>query len=296
MAQQVHGRRSSRHVARWGHRTTFGLALALALLPGPCLACDPTTRLEGVLAIPQCDPAASETGCISGGEALYQASEAFDIPDVFTIALQSSPWRMYDAQDRILTVDEVAAVIRAKRPDTDRRVYLVGSWTAARPDDGPETLARRLSKALDGFSVDGSDGFLWMSAAGELRTTHQAFSVWKTGPYAVERGAEVLTALVPGWAAQFEEQFADEGNAVGVVRAGLGYDIFMLCQERALAAFERAATLGSAIGAYNAGIMHAEAGDHAAAINWLEKAQALGEEKAAASLAALRDTTAVPTR
>ncbi|CAN7553273.1 hypothetical protein LJR143_003839 [Pseudoxanthomonas sp. LjRoot143] len=268
-------------------RTARALATVLAMVPGVAIACDQATRLEGVLSIPQCDPATSTKGCIPAGEALYQAGTAFDIADVFTISLQTSPWRMYDAEDRILTVDEVAALIRAKRTDTDRGVYLAGSWTAAMPDGSAATLAQRLSSALDGFPVDGSDGFLWMSATGELRTTHQAFSVWKTGPYAVERGAEVLTALVPGWAAQFEERFAEEGNAIGVVRAGLGYDVFMLCQPRALAAFERAGDMGNAIGAYNAGLMHAEAGDRAAAITWLQKAQALGEGKAATALSLL---------
>ena len=51
----------------------------------------------------------------------------------------------------------------------------------------------------------------------------------------------------------------------GVVQAGVGYDVFLLCPERALAAFERAARMGSAIGAYNAGLIHAENGD----IVWL---------------------------
>lgn len=46
--------------------------------------------------------------------------------------------------------------------------------------------------------------------------------------------------------------------------------------------------MGSAIGAYNAGVMHAEAGDRAAAISWLEKASALGDTKATERLAALR--------
>ena len=84
---------------------------------------------------------------------------------------------MYDAEDRIVTVEEMATVIRAKRSESDSRVHLAGSWTAARPDGDADTLVRRLSEALGGFPVDGSDGFLWLSAAGELRTTHQAFSV-----------------------------------------------------------------------------------------------------------------------
>jgi len=138
--------------------------------------------------------------------------------------------------------------------------------------------------------VDGSDGFLWLSPTGGTRTTRQAFSVWKTGPYSVRRGEDVLIALVPGALAQFEDQFARDGSAVGVLQAGIGHDVFMLCQEQALAAFERAAQMGNAIGAYNAGLMHAEDGDRNAAILWLEKAKTLGEAKATAALATLRET------
>ena len=214
-----------------------------------------------------------------------------DIPEVFAIGLQTSPWRMYDIEGRILTVEEVAAVIRARRPDSDKRVRLVGSWTAARPDGSKATLAHRLSDALDGFPVDGSDGFLWLSPKGGMRTTHQAFSVWKTGPYRVGHDEDVLMALVPGAMAQFEDQFSRDGSAEGVLQAGIGYDVFMLCQERALTAFERAAGMGNAIGAYNAGLMHAESGDRSTAITWREKAETLGETKARAALATLREAS-----
>jgi len=265
---------------------TFGVAIAVLLLPAPTLACVAAKSLEGAVTIPQCDAKAKDAACIPGHVAVYEALEALEIPGEFTIGIQTSPWRMYDGEDRIVTVDEMAASVRSKRPESDKRVRLVGSWTAARPDGEGATLAQRLSAALDGFPVDGSDGFLWLSPKGEMRTTRQAFSVWKTGWYQVRKGDDVMLALVPGAVAQFEDDFARDGRADGVVRAGVGNDVFMLCPEGALAAFERAAGMGSAIGAYNAGVMHAEAGDSAAAIVWLEKAAALGDAKAAARLVA----------
>ncbi|WP_202845082.1 hypothetical protein [Luteimonas saliphila] len=266
----------------------LNLFLAIALLPAFGHACDQAPALEGVLSIPQCDPASADADCVPGSQAAYEALEALEVPDVFTIGVQTSPWRMYDAEGRILTIDEVAAAIRAGRPESDRRVHLAGSWTAARPDGDGETLAHRVSVALDGFPVDGSDGFLWLSPTGAMRTTKQAFSVWKSGPYRVARGEDVLMALVPGAIAQFEDQFANDGLAAGVVEAGIGFDVFMLCQERALAAFERAAGMGSAIGAYNAGLMHVDLGDRTSAITWLELAKRLGESKATAVLADLQ--------
>ena len=270
----------------------LSLALFIALQPGISKACDQASSLEGVLSIPHCDPEKSVGGCISGRQAAFDALEALEIPDVFTIGVQTSPWRMYDGEGRIMLVEEVAAAIRERKTDTDKRVHLAGSWTAARPDGSSATLAHRLSVALDGFPVDGSDGFLWLTPTGGMRTTHQAFSVWKTGSYSVGRGEDVLMALVPGSLAQFEDQFVRDGISDGVLQAGIGHDVFMLCQERALAAFERAAGMGNAIGAYNAGLMHADAGGYGTAITWLEMAERLGEAKAGAMLRTLREASA----
>lgn len=269
----------------------ISLALTLALLPGLACACGEAHRLEGVLSIPSCDPGSAADRCVPGSKAVFNALEALDIPEVFTVGVQTSPWRMYDAEGRIVTVEDMAAAIRAQRKDSDHSVYLVGSWTAVRPDGNDATLARRLSLALDGYPVDGTDGFLWLSPEGAMRTTRQAFSVWKTGRYSVEPGEDVLVALVPGAWSQFEHRFADEGVVEGVLQAGVGHDVFMLCPERALAAFERAAGMGSAIGAYNAGLMHAGNGDRAAAIAWLQKAVSMGEAKAPEALAALGGTS-----
>ena len=266
----------------------LALAIAALLLPASTLACVPATKLEGTLSIPYCDPEADAAKCVPGGEAVFNALEALDIPGEFTVGIQTSPWRMYDSDDRIVTVDEMSAVIRKQRSEKHLRVRLVGSWTAALPEGEGATLAQRVSRALEGFPVDGSDGFLWLSPKGAMRTTHQAFSVWKTGWYHVAPGEDVMVALVPGAVAQFEEQFAEDGRAEGVVRAGVGKDVFRLCPDGALASFERAAGMGSAIGAYNAGVMHAEAGDRDAAIKWLEKSAALGDAKAVERLAAMR--------
>lgn len=264
------------------------LVLAFALLSGAVFPCEPSAALQGVESIPECDGTQGDSDCISGNSAIFDALKALDIAGAYTVGVQTSPWRMYDGEGRIMTVEDAAAAIRPGLADKHRRVYLVGSWTATRPDGDEATLAKRLSDALDGYPVDGSDGFLWLSPAGDMRTTRQAFTAWKTGPYSVRRGDDVLMALVPGSLAQFEDRFAEDGIAEGVVQAGIGHDVFMLCPESALAAFERAADMGNAIGAYNAGLMHAEQGQDDAAITWLERAAALGEAKATTVLAKLR--------
>ena len=90
----------------------LALALAALLQPASALACVPATKLEGTLSIPYCDPQADADTCVPGGEAVFNALEALDIPGEFTVGIQTSPWRMYDGDDRIITVDEMAAVIR----------------------------------------------------------------------------------------------------------------------------------------------------------------------------------------
>jgi hypothetical protein len=268
----------------------FAVVLLALSTPSAAMACTRSPLLEGAITIPQC-LADADAECLPSGKAVFDAVQALEMPGVFTLGLQSSPWRMYEPSGRILTIEDVASIVRANRPEEDERVRLVGSWTSALPEGGKETLARRLSKALDGFPVDGSDGFLWLSANGALRTTRQAHSVWKSGPYSVRAGDEVMVAFVPGSLAQLEEQFAEKGMVDAVIQAGVGHDVFALCPERALAAFKRAGEMGSEVGAYNAGLILAESGDHDAAVTWLEKAATLGESKANGALAALRNAS-----
>ncbi len=258
--------------------------MAAGGLAGPSFACGPSKALQGTLQIPQCDPAAGTSKCVPAPEAVYNALQALDMPGVFTIGIQTSPWRMYDGHYRIVTVREMAETVRKQRPVHDQRVLLVGSWTGAMPDGSTGTLSARLSSELGGLPVDGSDGFLWLSPDGAMHATRQAFSMWRAGLYYVEQGKDVMVAMVPGAMVQFEDRFAEEGNAEGVLRAGVGNDVFMLCPHGALAAFERAAEMGSAIAAYNAAMMHEEAGETDAARVWFRKAAALGDTKAAKRL------------
>ncbi len=125
---------------------------------------------------------------------------------------------------------------------------------------------------------------MWVSRNGTLRTTHEAFTVRKgTGPYGVLKGADIMAALTIGWFAGHKDYFVQRRNADGVLRAGVGKDVFMLCPDGALDAFEQAAKLGSAVGAYNAAIMHLERGtpaDSHEAMALLERAVELGDAKA----------------
>lgn len=259
--------------------------------------CEASLKLSGVIEVPNCPY--GQTGCVSAGQQLYKYAEASpDDPTSLSIAVQSSPWRLYDADMRIMSVEDVALLVRSHPDPKINRVELVGSWTGVAPSGVP-SLASRLSKALDGFPVKGQNGFLWMDKHGATRTTHQAFSVRQGGGlYGVHDGDEVMVSLVEGWAAGMEDRIpANDGEFM--LKAGVGQDVFLLCPEHALADFEAAAKMGNAVAAYNAAFIRLErnqAGDRVAAEQLLARAAALGDAKSTERLAGLRHVPPAPKR
>lgn len=254
----------------------------LCLLSFAALACDTSQLgLSGTVSVDTCPSESAE--CLYAGDALYRyVSAEKDDPATFSIALQASPWRLYDGDMRIIPVDELAAIVRPKLDDGTKRVLIRGSWTGVSPSTGVPSLARQLSAKLDGFPVDGEDGFLWISPDGSGRTTRQAFTTRVGGgSYFVPKGHEVFVPLVAGWPANIEARIPDD-DANLLMHAAAGWDVLMLCPDKALAGFERAASKGSAIAAYNAALMRLERnaeGDRDAALALLERGVALGDAK-----------------
>ena len=269
----------------------IALALLLSIPAADAMAeCAKGLPLEGSLAIPTCDHGAP--GCRPAYKLLYEYTEAMPDDDTSVdIAMHSSPWRMYDPQMRIVTAKEMAETIRPHLDAKTRRVRLVGSWTGIAPTGGRGSHAQQVSALIDP-PVEGLNGFLWLTPEGGTRVTRQAFSVRRGGgPYSAPAGADVMASLVAGWPAELEEEFAAEGDADGVMRAGAGWDVFLLCPDRALAAFERAAAMKHPIAAYNAALMRLERGapgDATRAAELLQQAAALGDAKSRTRLDELR--------
>ena len=243
-----------------------------------------------MVSIKDCDPKA--VTCISATKALYEyMAKSKDGPEVLNIALHGNPWRFYDQDMRILEVEEAAELIRPMLGKRVRRVDLVASWSGVAPDTQSQSLAWKLSEALRGFPVEGKEGFLWINSKGQLRTTRQAFTLMKGGkPYSVAQGDEVMISLAGGWPATMEDFFVRERDAKGILRAGSGWDIFPLCPERALQAYEAAAKLSHPVAAYNAALLRlerGETGDREAAVILLKQAADAGDKKARTRLGKL---------
>lgn len=272
----------------------FVLTAALPMFAGSLLACETSLPLKGAESIKTCDPHAA--GCTPAAKLVYKYTEAMpEDPKLFTIALQSSPWRFYDPQMRILTPEEVAAMIKAHWKQGMEKVVLFASWTGVAPEHGGKSLAQKLSDALDGFPVSGMDGFLWMAKDGSTRTTHQAYSMKQgRGLYMATEGDEVFVPLVAGWFVEVEDKIVEKHDADALMRAGAGWDIYSLCPDHALKTFEAAAKMSNPIAAYNAALMRLERngeGDMDAAKALLAQAAVAGDAKAQEKLRKLKSTT-----
>lgn len=254
--------------------------------------CKSPVELQGAVTV---DPCTGEA-CVSAAEAFFKYStnrkDSQDDPTVLNISLHASPWRLYDADKRILSIEELAGVARPYIQKGAKRIVLKASWTGVPPGRGEKSLAMKLSDALGGFPVVGSDGFVWIAEDGSLRTTRQAVTIFQSGqPYKVQPGREVMASLVAGWPATLEDVFLQAKDDVGIMHAGVGWDVFFLCPERALQAFEAAARYANPIAAYNAALMRIERnakGDRDAAIALLAQAANQGDQKAQMRLAMLR--------
>jgi TPR repeat protein len=141
-------------------------------------------------------------------------------------------------------------------------------------------LASRLSRRLGGFPVQGQDGFVWLSSTGKIRTTHQAFTLVSGGYARIKKGADVFVSLTTAGAVRFEDKFIASRNGAGMVDAGMAWDVFSLCPEKALDRFLAAAGFGNNIGAYNAALLLLDRGspsDSLAARKWLQQAAQRGD-------------------
>jgi hypothetical protein len=218
--------------------------------------CKPLETLQGVVSIPTCESGS----CVSGAKAIYEYSNRIkDDPEVLLFNLHSSPWRFYDDDMRILTIEEVARMAKPYIANGAKRIVLMGSWTGASPNRNEKSLAQRLSTALGGFPVSGMDGFLWLAKDGSARTTRQAFSVRKgKGEYKIKTGTEVMVSMVAGWPTDVEGLSRRVKDSDGVMRAAAGWDIFFLCPDSALSSFEAASQLSNPIAAYNAALIRLE--------------------------------------
>lgn len=271
----------------------FFLTLTLLVISLQAIAdCKPFMSLEGTMFIPGCD----SDKCTPGAEAVYKYADNIpenDDQNILVLSLHSSPWRLYDGEMRILSIEEAADIAKPYIAKGVKRIILMASWSGVAPGNNEKSLAQKLSDALDGFPVSGMDGFVWLAPDGSIRTSHQAFSIWKyQGQYKIQEGAEVMVSMVAGWPVMYEGDFRRDKNSDGIMHAAAGWDIFFLCPDSALQSFEAAAQSSNTVAGYNAAVIRLERnnkGDVEAAISLLDKAASAGDKNAKALLSSLKE-------
>jgi TPR repeat protein len=270
-------------------------SILLGLLTTCCIAqaeCTSSLPLKGVVTVESCKP--SSANCVRADQALneYISAQRDDGPTVLSIGLHGGPWRVYDAHFRIIEIEELAAEVR--RNPKIKRVVLYSSWSGVAPSPGTKSIAQRLSTALNGMPVNGEDGFIWFAKGGAMSTTQQLATAYVSGSYWVPKGKKVMASLVAGWPLALEARFVETKDGPGLLRAAIRHDIFMLCPDRALSAFEAAAALSEPVAAYNAALMRLERGafgDRESAVALLKRSAALGDKKSQQKLDTLLGQT-----
>jgi len=254
---------------------TWLLFLALGRVASSCPS---TLPVSGSISVTACD--AKTDTCVSSARAVYEYAEKEDDSLTFSLATQSSPWRLYDPNGRIVRLEDLAAMIKPLLKPYHKHVLLVASWSGVAPSGRDSSIAARLSARLGGFPVVGQDGFLWLTKDGKTRTTRQAFTMY-TGTYAtIRKGDDVFVSMTTSWATSMEGEFIKKADHGGLLKAGLAWDVFGLCPEYALQRFEAAST--NPVARWNAAAMRLEmrtAKDSAKAIEHLGKASQLGDAK-----------------
>lgn len=168
----------------------------MAVLVGPASAravapADAPVPLDGTMVtLAECR---DDSVCIDVGKLLAEYATGDERPDVLRIGIQCSPWRLYDGDGRILTVEALADNLRTL-PGYDKvtRLELVCSWSGVQAAGAKASLAARLSAAA-GKPTEGYDGFVWIGPNQQLKTTHQSFTAYP-GRYRAKRGELVMAS------------------------------------------------------------------------------------------------------
>ena len=259
---------------------------AAVLISATAFSCPTTIPTNGSLSVKSCDP--KNDSCVSSTKAIYEYAEMENDSATFSIAVQSSPWRLYDPKGRIILLDELSKLIKKGLKTNHKSVLLMASWTGISPSTNDSSLASKLSSRLSGFPVVGQDGFLWLKKDGKTRTTHQAFTIYSGSYSKIKKGDDVFVSMTTSWAMQLEGKYIKEKDSEGLLWAGLAWDVFGLCPEYALNRFEAASN--NPVARYNAAIMRLEMktkNDSATAINHLRKASMQGDTKSSELLPTL---------
>lgn len=239
-------------------------------------------------------PACEAATCVPARNVLYDyAAEMSDPPQTVTVLGQGNTWRVYDPENRAHDAQDVARLVRTDPAfGKATQVVLKVSWSGSAPA-GYEAWGAPLASMSSelGVPTAGAGGFVWFGPKGQTMITQQDFT-GLTVPYQAKPGDWVMVsaALAVSEAAMQEAETSQDTDLL--FAAAQSEDVFGLHPENALRLYERGAALGDGLAAYNAAMIRFQRdwdGDREAAKALLDRAEKLGDKKAAELRARIAD-------
>ena len=182
-----------------------------------------------------------------------QAGGPGDDPTVLGHIFPPSPWRFYDQEMRIIPVEELGGF---GTPPSQKGCSTLSQGLLERCG----ARAERKSPAARIFQCFGrkSRSKARMVSSGWRGTVpandKTGASVMSGSALSGQKGGEVLAALVASWLTFPEDPASGRRDAEGLLHAGAGADIFLLCPTRpCVSSLTRRQVWGSPIAAYNGG-------------------------------------------
>jgi hypothetical protein len=255
----------------------LALAVGMSLVMGECQPDRPggEAGCSHIEVIPGCE----EQACVPAGRLVHEYStKVRERPEVYILAGNGNGWRMYDVEGMVLTAVDIADMVRADPVFASKgEVRLMVSWAGEAPKGAKESLAQAVSREL-GRPASGPKGFLWFGPDGALRETRQEFTAYEF-PYRAKAGDWVMASTSIAMPGELVRELSTGDDVEGLRLAARSEDVFALRFDEAVKLYERAASLGDGISAYNAAVIRLQRsgpGDRLAAEVLLNRAEALG--------------------
>lgn len=270
------------------------LAICAAHKIHACNSLNLPTLTEPLRTIPACNPKQGE--CMNARAALFKrfGIGRDDDPRTLSLLMRASPWHVFDADYRIMQLDDLKQMIKSQLKPGMTQVELAASWTASKTMKNKPPMVQQLASAYPALKFSGVDGFAWITPKGKIYGTKQAFSLMNGHgyPYQVNASQDIMLGFIDGVALSFDfkKEAIKNRHADDLLAIAMAEESFGLCLDTALDTYVEAAKLGSNIAAYNAAMLYLDQGKTAEAQTWLQLAAKRGDQPAAKLLKQLDNT------
>lgn len=260
-------------------------AMSLCQSNWACTAVGTPQLEQDIRDIPACD--AKQGKCRNAHDLMAERFSIGRDDDPYTLSLlmRASPWHVFDADERIMQLDDLKQTINSMLKPGMTKIELAASWTATSRGGQLPSVVQQLSAAYPALTFSGVDGFAWITPNGKIYGTKQAFSIMAghSYPYEVNSAQDIMLSFIDGLVLNFnfKQEALEKKQADALLTIAVAEESFGLCIDTALDTYVQAAQMGNTIAAYNAAVIYKERGETAQAREWLQQAAKQGDQPAA---------------